>query len=57
MAWFYTVRGMAGLRLYFVALYSFDDIKSIAIFVDLLIVFLTLLAALYGIYRFLDLIT
>lgn len=51
MAWFYTVRGMAGLTLlYFVALYSFNNIKSIAIFVNLLI-FLTLLAALYGIYQ------
>ncbi|QQS27712.1 MAG: O-antigen ligase family protein [Sphingobacteriales bacterium] len=51
MAWFYTVRGMAGLTLlYFVVLYAFNNLKSIGVFVHLLI-FLTLLAAIYGIYQ------
>lgn len=48
LAWFYTVRGMAGLTcVYFIALYVFSDVKYI-MWITKLLVFLSLLAALYA---------
>lgn len=51
LAWFYTVRGMAGLTLlYFVSLYAFKDLQSIRI-VSALLIGLGFLAGLYGLYQ------
>ena len=48
MAWFYTVRSMAGvLLLYYIGLYAFSSLKFIKFTVKLFI-FLSFLAALYG---------
>src|SRR5690606_22359793 len=49
LAWVYTIRGMAGLMvLYYIALYAFKSLDSVATFLKIWIV-LSLLAALYGI--------
>ncbi|OWY23401.1 O-antigen ligase domain-containing protein [Sphingobacteriales bacterium UPWRP_1] len=51
IAWFYTVRGMAGLTLlYFVALYAFTDLRRLQIAAGILIT-LGFLAAIYGLYQ------
>lgn len=51
LAWLYTVRGMAGLTLlYFVALYAFSNLRSIAFLLKLLL-FWGVAAAIYGIYQ------
>ncbi len=48
MAWFYTVRSMAGLLLlYYIALYAFDSLDYVKSIIKLFIA-LSLLAALYG---------
>lgn len=48
MAWFYTVRGMAGLLLlYYIALYAFDSLSYVKTIIKLF-VGLSLAAALYG---------
>lgn len=51
LAWMYTIRSMALLMLiYFVALYAFDDIKFLRLFLYVWIG-LSLLAAIYGLYQ------
>lgn len=51
VAWFYTVRGMAGLTLlYFVALYAFTDLRRVRISGSILLI-LGFLAAVYGLYQ------
>lgn len=48
MAWFYTVRGMAGvLLLYYIGLYAFNSLQFIK-FTLKMFIFLSFLAALYG---------
>jgi len=51
MAWSYSVRAMAGVTvLYFIAVYAFDNIRTIQIVINVCIG-LSLLAALYGLYQ------
>lgn len=51
LAWLYTVRGMAFfIVLYFIAVYAFNSLRAIEMFIKACI-FLSLLAALYGLYQ------
>lgn len=51
IAWFYTIRGMAGLFLiYFIILYAFNDLKSVKTLIKLWF-FLALIAAFYGLFQ------